>query len=95
MGNDNLSDSAIVEDIRSYIIENFLFGEDSDLRADTSFLDAGIIDSTGILELITHLEETYAIHIEDEEMVPENLDSLERVARFLTAKRGGSRQASV
>ena len=60
------------------------------LKEDTSFLEEGIIDSTGILELVMFLEETYRIEIEDEELVPENMDKLRNIARFLDRKLSGS-----
>jgi len=72
--------------IRSFIIENFLFGEDNGLKDDTSFLDEGIIDSTGVLELVTYLEEEYEIEVEDEELIPENLDSIDNIAVYLEGK---------
>lgn len=69
--------------IRAYIIENFLFGEDNNLKEDTSFLEEGIIDSTGVLELIEFLEEEFSIAIDDEDMIPENLDSLNNLEQFI------------
>jgi acyl carrier protein len=84
------------EDIRSavrqFIVTNFLFGADSvKLKSETSFLESGVIDSTGILELIRFIEATYAIQVEDNEMVPECLDSLDNVARFVVRKMTASR----
>jgi len=76
----------LISTLREFVVENFLFGDDSQLEEDSSFLESGIIDSTGILELIQFLEETYDIKIEDEELIPENLDSLQNVARFLAQK---------
>lgn len=76
--------------IRSFIIENFLFEEDEKLKEDTSFLESGIIDSTGILELVTFLEETYGISVEDEELIPENLDSIKNVVAYLGRKTQGA-----
>ena len=76
----------IAETMRQFIIENFLFGEDESLQKDTSFLENGIIDSTGILELVAFLEETYEITVEDEELVPENLDSIGNVVQYLEKK---------
>jgi len=70
--------------IKHFIIENFLFGETSDLNDDTSFLEEGIIDSTGVLELIEFLEEEFEIEIDDEDMIPENLDSLNNLEQFIT-----------
>jgi len=72
--------------IRTFIIENFLFGEDGNLKKETSFLESGIIDSTGILELVSFLEEKFGISVADEELVPENLDSIVNVAGYLARK---------
>ena len=72
--------------IRGFIIANFLFGEAGSLQDDTSFMEGGIIDSTGILELIMFLENTYEIKIQPEEMLPENFDSVIRVAAFVARK---------
>ncbi len=72
--------------VREFIVENFLFGDGQQLQEDTSFMESGIIDSTGILELITFLEEKYEIKIEDDELVPENLDNLQNVAQFVSRK---------
>jgi acyl carrier protein len=74
----------IQKQVRDFVIENLLLGEEESEFSDTqSFLESGLIDSTGILEIIGFLEEQYAITIEDDEMVPENLDSVERIVVFL------------
>jgi acyl carrier protein len=80
------------EQLRKFITDNFLFGRPSELSDDDSLQDAGIIDSTGVLELVTHIEETYGIQVRDSELLPENLDSINRLAGFLSRKReeGGS-----
>ena len=75
-----------LETVRKFVVDNFLFGDGQQLHKDTSFLENGIIDSTGVLELITFLEETYGINIADDELVPENLDSLQNVTRFVERK---------
>ena len=75
-----------IETVHEFIVENFLFGDGEQLTNEISFLDSGIIDSTGILELITFLEETYSITIEDDELIPENLDSLNNVVKFIGQK---------
>ena len=75
-----------LETVRQFVVDNFLFGEDGTLKEDTSFLESGIIDSTGILELIAFLEETYGLEIEDEDVIPENFDSLRNVVQFLKMK---------
>ena len=74
--------------IRQFIIENFLFEEDDNLKEDTSFLENGIIDSTGVLELVMYIEETYAISVDDEDIVPENLDSISNVTEYIQRKKG-------
>ncbi|MBD3320291.1 MAG: acyl carrier protein [Chitinivibrionales bacterium] len=80
------------DDVKQFVVDNFLFGDDSKLQNDTSFLESGIIDSTGILEVITFIEETYDIKVEDEEMLPENLDSLNNISAFITRKKGGQEE---
>lgn len=72
--------------IRDFIVENFLFGEDNGFTDETSFLESGMVDSTGILEIINYLEETFHIVVEDNELIPENLDSLQNLDRFLNQK---------
>jgi len=74
------------EKVIAFIVENFLFGAEYGLKDDRSFLDEGIIDSTGILELVSYLEEEFGIRIEDEELVPENLDSINNVVAYLERK---------
>ena len=73
--------------VRQYILENFLMGDSgTSLGDDQSFLDHHIIDSTGFIELVTFLESTYKLQIRDEEMIPENLDSLDNIGRFVSGK---------
>ncbi len=74
--------------LRQFIIDNFLFGADTAFSDDDSLIGAGIIDSTGVLELIAHLEGEYAIALDDTELVPENLDSLSNLVRFIERKQG-------
>jgi len=77
----------IAEELRHFVVENYLFGRsDVELKADDSFLDRGIIDSTGVLELVTFLEAKYQITIQDEELIPSNLDSINNLLRFLETK---------
>ena len=78
--------SEVKNKIRTFIIENYLFGDDDGLEETTSFLDEGIIDSTGILELIDFISEEFDITVEDEELVPENLDSINNVATYIGKK---------
>ncbi len=72
--------------IRTFVVNNFLFGDGSRLHNDASFLDNGIIDSTGILEVITFIEETFRIKVNDDELLPENLDSIDNIVRFIAVK---------
>ena len=73
--------------IRNYILENYLFTDDQGmLGSDDSFLQKNILDSTGMLEVIYFLEDEFAIKVQDEEMVPENLDSVNRIVAFLERK---------
>ena len=79
--------SALQQKLRAYIVENLLFGQDGNFEDTDSFMESGIIDSTGVLELISYLEEEYSIVVEEEEMVPDNLDSVARLAEFVSRKR--------
>jgi acyl carrier protein len=77
------------EDIREFIVDTFLFGEDSGLEDDSSFLEEGIVDSTGIMQLVSYLQEQYLITVEDEELIPDNLDSIRKVMTFIEGKKEG------
>jgi len=83
--------------VRSFILENFLYVTGKQVADTTSLMDEQIVDSTGLLELIMFLEETYGIKIEDEELTPQNLDTIENIERFVTAKLAASQatQAAV
>ena len=73
--------------LRRYIEDNFIMGARAAKLGDAdSFMERGILDSTGFLELITHLEESFGFAVADEEMVPENLDSLDKLCGFLARK---------
>ena len=76
-----------VEGIRAFIFDNFLFDASNDALAnDTSFLEQGIIDSTGVLELVEWLEESFGIKVDDTELVPDNLDSVNKLGAFISRK---------
>lgn len=81
--------SSIAAGVRSFIVANYLLGREDGFANDASFMDEGIIDSTGILELVSHLEETYGIEIAEEELIPDNLDSVNRIAAYLAKKLSG------
>ena len=79
----------IEEKIRSFIQDNFLLGDKNKvIKEDESFLQGGIIDSTGVLELVNFIEETYKIKVEDEELIPENLDSIKNLIAYIKRKNG-------
>lgn len=78
---------SVEQTVRNYILENFLFTTDASvLGVDESFLAKGIIDSTGMLEVIYFLEDKFGIRIDDAEMIPENLDSISNIVRFVGRK---------
>jgi acyl carrier protein len=87
--------TSITADVRSFVVDNFLLGRGDALSNDASFMDEGLIDSTGILELVSHLEESYGIEILEEELTPDNLDSVNRIAAYLTRKLGGGTSANL
>ncbi len=73
--------------VRRFIGENFLFRDDGEaITHDASLLDAGIIDSTGVLELVCFLETTFGIEVHDDEMLPENLDSIRAISNYVSRK---------
>lgn len=74
------------QELRKFVVDNYLFGRDLDFSDDDSFLEKGIIDSTGVLELVSHLETSYGIEVNDDELLPVNLDSINQVVRFLNGK---------
>jgi len=79
---------SVAQKTRQYILENILFTDDeSVINDDDSFLKKGIIDSTGILELIYFLEDEFGVKVNDSEMIPENLDSIDNIAAFVSKKR--------
>jgi len=74
--------------VRNYIVTTFLFGDGSKLRDETSFLDNSILDSTGMLELISFVEQEFTISIDPSELVPDNLDSIKNITTFIERKKG-------
>jgi acyl carrier protein len=79
---------SIENKLRHYILENFLFTDDqAALNSADSFMEKGILDSTGIMEVVLFVEEEFDLKVEDEEMVPDNLDSVERLVAFIGRKR--------
>jgi acyl carrier protein len=81
----------VERELRSFLTDNFLLGDDLEaLPGNASLIEAGIIDSTGVLELVGFLEQQYGIRIADDELVPENLDSIDNVVSFVDRKRTNS-----
>lgn len=72
--------------VRGYIVNNFLFGDGSGLSNSESLLEAGALDSTGVIELVGFLEESFSISIRDEDLVPEHFDGIDRITRFVVAR---------
>ncbi len=78
----------IAQQINNFIIDNFMMGRSpEELTEDDSLLEKGIIDSTGVLELVSFIEETYGFTVEDDELVPENLDSVNKLVNYINRKR--------
>jgi len=74
-------------EVRNFILENFMMGRDpGELENSGSLLELGIIDSTGVLELVGFIEETYGFTVEDDELVPENLDTIDRIVDYIGRK---------
>lgn len=84
---EQLNGTDIKEKIKKFIIDNFLLGVNTTpLNDDDSFLEKGIIDSTGVLELVSFIEETFKFRVEDEELIPDNLDSLNKLSIYINSK---------
>lgn len=79
----------IKQSVKKFILENILYEDNGDaLDYDDSFLEKGIIDSTGVLEVVSFIEEEFNISVDDEELIPENLDSVNNLAKFIHEKTG-------
>lgn len=78
----------VIDQVRAFITSNFYVADPSSLDNEASLLDRGVIDSTGVLEVIFFIEETFGVTVEDSEMLPDNLDSIERIAAFVERKKG-------
>lgn len=76
-------------ELKKFIVDSFMFGQTAQTFADSdSFMEKGIVDSTGVLELTSFIEEKYKITIEDDEMTPDNLDSVDNLVQFVSRKLG-------
>ncbi|BCG82378.1 acyl carrier protein [Mesorhizobium sp. 113-3-3] len=81
-----VKDRTYSEQIRSFLVSNFYVSDVKALVDDTSLLDQGIVDSTGVLEIIGFIEETFGITVEDSELLPENLDSIQGIEQYIIRK---------
>lgn len=72
--------------IKDFIVENFLFGDETGLNKHTSFMEKGIVDSTGILELVEYISTEFQVTIDDAELLPENFDSIDNIIAFIGKK---------
>lgn len=86
--------STIEDEIRAFIVETFLFGDESrPVATHDSLIENGFVDSTGILELVAFIEDRFGIKVADDEIVPENLDTVAQAAAFVARKRDGETSA--
>lgn len=76
--------------IREFITTNFFVADAAGLSDGASLLELGVVDSTGVLEIMAFLEKTFGVTVEDDEIVPDNLDSIDRIATFVARKRAGA-----
>ena len=84
---EDMNSEQVTQEIRNFIIENFLFGDTANpLNVEDSFLENGVIDSTGVLELVAFLEQRFQFEVADDELIPENLDSIVNVVNYLQKK---------
>jgi acyl carrier protein len=84
-------DMRLKSEIRQFVVDNFLYGrDDHTLGDDVSFLEKGIIDSTGVLELVSFIEEKYNVSVDDEELIPDNFDTLNNISSYVVKKMGNS-----
>lgn len=83
----------IEKDLKKYIVSRFLQGDGGKLTDDGSLFESGIIDSLGVLHLVAFLEERYGLHVEDEELIPENFETVNRIMDFVKSKQLSGQRA--
>lgn len=89
--NEQQTHQGVLDQVRNFIVMNFLFGDESRIPDHTdSLLETGLVDSTGVLELVDFLETDMGVVVADDETLPANLDSIENLTRFVMRKRGGA-----
>ncbi len=94
IGEGIMNDTSIKQQVVDYLTANFLFDSAKQIPENDSLLETGIIDSTGVLELIGFIEKNYGIKVQDEELVPENLDTINSISRFIREKLDQKKQAA-
>jgi len=82
-----MNTTEIAPKVEQFIEENFVFDPETVIERDQSLLETGVIDSTGILELVAFLEKSFDVTVEDEELIPDNLDSISKIAVFVAQKK--------
>ena len=75
--------SQVLNKVQDYVVENFYFGKGNKVRVDTDLMEDGAVDSTGFMELVTFVEESFPIEVEDEDLAPENFGSIERIVDYV------------
>jgi acyl carrier protein len=85
----------VKQEIRQFVVTNYCFGQEAALGNEESCIENGVIDSTGILELVSFLEQRYMIDVDSEEIIPENLDTIDRMAQFVSKKLAQTAQRSL
>ncbi|WP_289018303.1 hypothetical protein [uncultured Ornithinimicrobium sp.] len=84
-------DEGVLAQVRGFVLTNFLFGDESRMPDDSeSLLSSGVVDSTGVLELVAFVEEDLGVPVADHETIPANLDSIGRIAAFVGRKRAAT-----
>ncbi len=78
----------ICQKVEHFIMEQFVFDQDQGIDKDESLLESGTVDSTGMLEVVLFLEENFGIKVKDDEMVPDNLDSVNQITNYIAGKLG-------
>ena len=82
--------------VKNYIKNNFLFGySENEITDNLSFLELGVLDSTGIMELVTFIEREFKISVEDQEIIPENLDSISSIVNLVVRKQSLKKEYEV
>lgn len=81
-----MDSTQLKQQVRAFVLQNFYVADEASVTDSASLLDQGIIDSTGVLEVIGFIETTFGIAVEDEEMLPENLESIDCITRYILRK---------